>query len=374
MDSTTSSGGSYDELLLGAVIALFVIVVTTALVYRSNTHVGDIIDSDGSKGGSAAVEDTAHNEGVVADTEDEPVEDGSCVPVADHGNEACANCGKHGSDSVKLKNCNACLLVKYCGVDCQKAHWKQHKKACKKRAAKLKDEQLYNQGLERPEGDFCPICTLPIPLPMDEHSLFRACCMKRVCKGCHLAAKKRGMRDCAFCRTTAGNDADDLAMIQARAAKKDPEAILCLGQTYNHGNLGLQKDARKAVELYTEASELGSIQALSSLGYAYLYGDGVQQDKAKAVEFFAKAALQGHAESRYKLGCDEGRKGNFDRATRHFLISAKMGHMDSLEMVKNAFMSGFATKEQYTQALKGYQVAVEETKSHDRDEARRLGY
>ena len=70
----------------------------------------------------------------------------------------------------KLKNCTAYRLVKYCGVDCQKAHRKQHKKACKQRAAELKDERLYSQGHERPEGDFCPICTLLIPLRMDDHS------------------------------------------------------------------------------------------------------------------------------------------------------------------------------------------------------------
>ncbi|EJK76816.1 hypothetical protein THAOC_01400, partial [Thalassiosira oceanica] len=68
----------------------------------------------------------------------------SCVPVAEVDViEACANCGKQGSDTVKLKNCTACRLVKYCGVDCQRAHRKQHKKACKQRAAELKDEQLY---------------------------------------------------------------------------------------------------------------------------------------------------------------------------------------------------------------------------------------
>ena len=92
------------------------------------------------------------------------------APGADDGVEACAHCGKHGSDTVKLKNCTACLLVKYCGVDCQRAHRTRHKKACKRRAAELKDEQLYCQGHERPEGDFCPICTMPIPLPMDRHS------------------------------------------------------------------------------------------------------------------------------------------------------------------------------------------------------------
>ena len=67
------------------------------------------------------------------------------------------------ADIVKLKNCNACRLVKYCGVGCQKAHRKQHRKACKLRAAELKDEKLYGQGHERPENDFCHICTLPIP-------------------------------------------------------------------------------------------------------------------------------------------------------------------------------------------------------------------
>ena len=47
-----------------------------------------------------------------------------------------------------------------------------------------------------------------------------------------------------------------------------------------------------------------------------------------------------------------------------------MGHEKSVENIKEFFMNGAATKEQYTEALKGYQDAVEETKSHDRDEAK----
>ena len=38
------------------------------------------------------------------------------------------------------------------------------------------------------------------------------------------------------------------------------------------------------------------------------------------------------------------------------------------------FMRGDATKAHYAEALKGYQDAVEEMKSHDRDEVKRLGY
>ena len=90
------------------------------------------------------------------------------------------HCGREADDAVKLKHCTACRLVRYCGVDCQRAHRKQHKKACKKRAAELKDEQLYCQGHRRHEGDFCSICTLPIPLPTGDHSVHEVCRIKRI--------------------------------------------------------------------------------------------------------------------------------------------------------------------------------------------------
>ena len=199
--------------------------------------------------------------------------------------------------------------------------------------------------------------------------------MKRVCNGCDFAAKKRGMDDCAFCRTPLpDNDAAMLAMIKARVVKKDPVAVFFLGEQYYFGSLGLQKDLRRSVEIWTEAAELGSVEAVYSLGVAYQHGNGVEQDKAKAAEFYKKAAMQGHVASRHNLGNYEGRRGNHDRSVRHLLISAKLGDKDSLENIKLMFMGGIATKEQYTEALRGYQDAVEEMRSHDRDEAKRFGY
>ena len=82
--------------------------------------------------------------------------------------------------------------------------------------------------------------------------------------------------------------------------------------------------------------------------------------------------MQGHVQSRNNLGCYEGLKGNHGRAVRHLLISAKMGYKESVENIKRAYMGGIATKEQYGEALKGYQDAVEEMMSHDRDEANAL--
>ena len=154
-------------------------------------------------------------------------------------------------------------------------------------------------------------------------------------------------------------------MVRARVAKENPEAINFLGEQYHHGALGLKKDIRKAVELWKEAAELGSIEALYNLGVTYDFGNGVEQDMAKAAKFYTKAAMRGHVHSRYNLGIYEGLKGSYDRAVRHFLISAKMGYNASLEMIKKAFMAGDATKEQYAEAKKGYQDAIEEMTKHD---------
>jgi hypothetical protein len=71
----------------------------------------------------------------------------------------CANCGKGEEVEAKLKACTPCKLVKYCGKDCQIAHRRQHKNACKRRAAELHDEALFRP----PPKEDCPICFLLLP-------------------------------------------------------------------------------------------------------------------------------------------------------------------------------------------------------------------
>ena len=238
------------------------------------------------------------------------------------------------------------------------------------RQSSLKDEQLYTQGLERPEGEFCSICTLPIPLPINKHSTFNVCCTKRVCKGCVMAAKKRGMNDCPFCRTPMPeNCAGAIAMIMARVEKKDPVAINLLGDRYLHGMIGGQKDMEKAIQLFAEAAELGSIEALFFLGVAY-YNGGLTRTRQRAPNTTKKRQCKDMP--RAGIGLIEVINENYDRAGRHFLISAKMGCELSLNAIKSRFKEGRATRAQYAEALRGYQDAIEEMKSRDRDEAKRL--
>ena len=194
----------------------------------------------------------------------------SCVPATAANTEAvCANCGKEGrDDATKLKNCTACFLVKYCGVDCQKVHRRQHKKACNQRAAELKDKRLYSQGTERSEKDFCPLCLQAVPFPMQKYSRYYACCTTMVCKGCIWASFDQKIDGCPFCRSPLTKE-NDLTMLRARVASKDPEAIRQLGAKYHSGQCGLKKDSSRAVELWSEAADLGSKEALLLMGFAH---------------------------------------------------------------------------------------------------------
>ena len=77
-------------------------------------------------------------------------------------------------------------------------------------------------------------------------------------------------------------------MVQARVVKKDPEAIYFIGRQYYQGRISLQRDMRMTVEVWSEAAELGSIEALYFLGGLYDRGDVVQQDKSKAAELWRR--------------------------------------------------------------------------------------
>ena len=230
-------------------------------------------------------------------------------------------------------------------------------------------------GHESPEENRCPICFLLIELPVGQHSGFYTCCMKRLCMGCVLVAELRGMLDrCPFCRTTLPtDDASNLAMIRKRVSKGDAEAIKHLGEKYYSGGCGLAENVSRAIELWTEAAELGSLDAHYHLGHKYYHGEGVEVNKPRGLHHCQQAAMKGHVPSRHSLGAVEYENGNYKLAVQHWMISAKMGDEGSLNNIKDMFKTGHATKAQYAEALLGYRDVAEEMKSPQREEAKRLG-
>ncbi len=52
------------------------------------------------------------------------------------GNPRCSNFGMECEGVLPLKQCGGCRAVRYCGADCQRAHWREgHRAECKALAA-----------------------------------------------------------------------------------------------------------------------------------------------------------------------------------------------------------------------------------------------
>ena len=281
----------------------------------------------------------------------------------------CANCGKGEECSGDLKSCMACKMVKYCNRECQIAHRPQHKKACKKRAAEIHDERIFE---EPPLPEDCPICMMPLPVyATHTGTTFHPCCGKDICDGCAYAMDESGAKNlCPFCRTPKSmSNEETIGRVMKLMDAGNAEAFYALGGDYADGTRGMPQDWAKAIELWLKAGELGCAGAYFNLGIAYRFGNGVEVDKKKAKYFYELAAMKGDVQARNNLGCMEGQAGNHQRAMNHFKLAAKAGHANALDMVKEGYMAGHVTKEEYANVLREYQKSQDEMNSEARDEA-----
>ena len=160
-------------------------------------------------------------------------------------------------------------------------------------------------------------------------------------------------KTCPFCRTPAPtSDKENIKRLKKRMEVGDAQAMYNLGCCYDDGNYGFPRDYAKALELYHRAGELGFAEAYNNIGHAYRFGRGVERDERKADHYYALASIRGHAAARHNLGVSEGRAGNWDRATKHWLIAAGRGNIGSVKTIQKLYKVGQATREDYQRLCK----------------------
>ena len=106
------------------------------------------------------------------------------------------------------------------------------------------------------------------------------------------------------------------------------------------------------------------------MGVRYDAGRGVEIDKKKANHYYEIAAMNGSVFARHNLGANEYNAGNHKRAMKHLIIAASAGYKRSLDEVKEGYVEGFVTKDEYAQTLRAYQKSQDESKSKARDKAK----
>ena len=308
----------------------------------------------------------------------------------------CAACGKGGDG---LKACTGCGQVKYCNNACRKAHYKTHKKQCRQQRAGKKlatndvaiscsnidalsdemnrivisDDELFK---DPPPKEDCPICFLPMPYSSgacDVQQVYQPCCGKKLCSGCKDLAtdemRKGTIKGCCpFCRKPLPNSEELLQRYKKRMEAGDAEAFLTLGSHYEDGSsgrLGLQQNREKAVELWSQAAKLGSVEAQFRIANSHYNGQGVAKDIDRAIHYWKLAAIGGHESARNILGNLE-LNNDMNNAMKHFMIAARAGYDKSLQEVGEGYTVGLVPKDEYASVLRAHKDSRDEMKSEQR--------
>jgi hypothetical protein len=276
----------------------------------------------------------------------------------------CGWCGIAEVDNVKLEDCHGCDLVKYCSDNCRGEHRHWHIPECKIRKAELHDKELFTQPNGSHLGE-CPICFLPLSLDAKK-SAFYPCCSASICDGCSYTHASNGGDRCPFCRELEpGGDEERRERMMERVKANDPAALSEMGIIKRH----TEGDYDGAFEYLTKAAEMGEMRSHYLLGVMYMRGEGVEKDVEKAVYHLEKAAIGGHPWARYNIGAYEWNSGMHQRAVKHFIIAANVGHEDSMKALWKHYSQGNITKEDLEVTLRTHKAAIDATKSSQREEA-----
>jgi len=293
----------------------------------------------------------------------------SAEAESESGMMMCASCRCIATDDdIKLKKCTPCEIDRYCIEKCLKEHRPQHEEACKQRAAEIHDEILFKQPESTHLGD-CPICCLPLKLD-GVTSQITYCCSKMICSGCNFANQKREYEKrlentCLFCRLRLPKSKKEAERNKRkRIEANDPVALREVGT-----RLLKKGDYKDAFQYLSKAVEYGDVASHYYLSLMYCNGQGVKKDKKEEVYHLEQAAIGGHTNGRCNLGAYEWNIGRWERAVKHYVIAAKLGHDVSLRRVRENYTAGLVSKEDFAAALRAHQAFVDAMKSPQREEA-----
>ena len=232
----------------------------------------------------------------------------------------------------------------------------------------LRDEILFRQPESSHLGD-CPICCLPHPIVRSK-AVMNGCCGKLICGSCHYSNEMRQAEGslakvCPFCRHPLPSSEEEAReLLMKRVEANDVPSLVEMGYHYNSTG-----DFDAAFKYWAKAAELDNdAEAHFCLATMYQHGKGgvVEKDQEKEIHHLEKAAIAGHPNARFNLGCTDQAAGRTDRAVKHFIIAASLGHDTSLKFLQKFYADGKVSKEDFAATLRAYQCTVEAAKSRQK--------
>jgi TPR repeat protein len=157
----------------------------------------------------------------------------------------------------------------------------------------------------------------------------------------------------------------DAAVTQLRKAAEQSYAGAqnSLGFMYLYGQ-GVPQDYGQALMWYRKAVEQGYAPAQNSLGFMYQNGHGIPQDYAQALMWYRKAAEQGDARARINLGFmyqnGQGVPQDYVQAVMWYRKAAEQGSAIAQNNLGLMYQNGQGVPQDYVQAVMWYRKAAEQ--------------
>ncbi|RHZ85380.1 hypothetical protein Glove_66g47 [Diversispora epigaea] len=149
---------------------------------------------------------------------------------------------------------------------------------------------------------------------------------------------------------------------------------ISLANMYSDG-LGVEKDTKKAFQIYYKFAAKGSLIALGAIAYCYDEGHGVEKNEEKAFELYLKSAKKGSIGSQYNVGlCYMRGTGTVKDKAKGFqwiLKSACAGNAIAIREIGYCYNNGKGVVKDRKEAFKWILKAAEEGFSMAQ---RNLGY
>lgn len=143
-----------------------------------------------------------------------------------------------------------------------------------------------------------------------------------------------------------GIDKDDkraLELFKSSAALGYGNAFVNLGRAYRDGALGVQQDFSTAITWFKKGTDQGNVYAQYALGDMHYFGQGFPQNYQEAAHWYRLASSQGEARAQYSLGYmydkGQGVSQDLEEALRFYTMAAEQGNRsakDSIPLVKAA--------------------------------------
>ncbi|RHZ81654.1 hypothetical protein Glove_117g134 [Diversispora epigaea] len=137
---------------------------------------------------------------------------------------------------------------------------------------------------------------------------------------------------------------------------------ISLALMYLYG-LGVDKDMKKAFQIYYKLADKGSLMASNSVAYCYDYGLGVEKNEEKAFELYLKSAEKGCLLAQFNVGwCYDYGTGITKDEVKGFqwvMKSARAGNINAMCNVGHSYDNGIGVRKDKKGAFKWYLKAAE---------------